>query len=225
MATYSVGQRLMAEFIGTAALVAIVIGSGIMATRLSDDVGVQLLMNAAATVAGLAVLISTLGPVSGAHFNPAVSLLLWRRSELPTNALPGYVGAQVVGATMGALVANVMFGEPVLAWATKERGGLGHYLGEIVATAGLLAIIIASQRFRLKAAMLIPLWIGAAYFFTSSTSFANPAVTFGRMFSDSFAGISPGSVLGFILSQLCATVIVMVALPPSRTTPRSEIHV
>lgn len=225
MTTYSVGPRLMAEFIGTAALVAIVIGSGIMATRLSDDVGVQLLMNAAATVAGLAVLISTLGPVSGAHFNPAVSLLLWRRLDLEANALPGYLAAQIAGAVMGTILANLMFDESVIAWATKERGGLGQYLGEIVATAGLLAIIIASQRFTVKAAMLVPLWIGAAYFFTSSTSFANPAVTLGRMFSDSFAGISPGSVLGFILSQLCATVIVMVALPPSRTTPRSEIHV
>lgn len=214
------GTRLLAEFVGTATLVSIVVGSGIMATRLTEDVALQLAINAAATMAGLAVLITTLAPVSGAHFNPVVSVVMWRRHMLEGRALASFIPAQVAGAIVGAILANAMFGEALVAWSTKERSGFGQYLGELIATSGLLAVIIAAQRFALNAATLVPLWIGAAYFFTSSTSFANPAVTLGRMFSDSFAGIAPASAPGFLVSQIIAAVMVMTVFTVRRTLPQ-----
>lgn len=203
-------RRALGELLGTGLLVTIVVGSGIAAARLSPgDVGLQLLENAAATAAGLAVLIFVFGPVSGAHFNPVVSLAEWwtarrRGGGLSTTELVAYTVAQAVGAIGGAVLANVMFAEPVVAWSTKDRSA-GHLLvGEVVATAGLLLLIAALARTGRTAAApaTIGAYIGSAYFFTSSTSFANPAVTVGRAFSDTFAGISPGSIPGFVGAQL-----------------------
>lgn len=185
-------------------LVTAVVGSGIMATLLTEDVGVQLLMNMVATVLALGMLIWTLGPISGAHFNPAVTLVAAVRREIPAAEAAAYIPAQIVGAVLGAVLANVMFDLPAIEASTRERGGAGVLLGEVVATAGLLWVIGALTRTgngRLGP-VLVPAWIGAAYFFTSSTSFANPAVTVGRAFTDTFTGIAPGSVVPFIAAQL-----------------------
>jgi len=200
-------RRLAAELIGTATLVAIVVGSGIMAQRLTDDVGLQLLANSLATVFGLAVLIIVLGPVSGAHLNPVVTVaerLLTRdaAARRPASEVVGYGFAQCTGAIGGALVANAMF-DVAPAISTTQRHGAGLLIGEVVATAGLVFMIFAllrSQRAALVPAV-VAAWIGSAYWFTSSTSFANPAVTVGRMFSDTFAGIAPGSVPLFVVAQ------------------------
>jgi glycerol uptake facilitator-like aquaporin len=203
-------RRLLAEFLGTGLLVAIVIGSGIAAQRLSpDDTGLQLLQNSLTTVLGLGVLILLLGPVSGAHFNPVVSTVDWalgrrHNTGLPAGDLAAYIGAQILGATGGAVLANLMFELPPVTISDTTRSGLGLWLGEIVATAGLIAVIVAlarTGRATLSAAAVAS-WIGAAYWFTSSTSFANPAVTVARMFSDTFAGITPASVPVFVLAQI-----------------------
>jgi glycerol uptake facilitator-like aquaporin len=203
-------RRLLAEFLGSALLVAVVIGSGIAAAQLSsNDVGLQLLENSIATAFGLAVLILLFGPVSGAHFNPVVSLTDWllgRRTDtgLTTRAMLTYAIVQVAGGFTGALLANAMFDRRIVELSTKERVTPGHLIGEVVATAGLIALIFAmacTGRAALSAAA-VGAYIGAAYWFTSSTSFANPAVTVGRMFSDSFAGIAPTSVLPFIGAQV-----------------------
>jgi glycerol uptake facilitator-like aquaporin len=197
-------RRVLAEYLGTMILVAAVVGSGIMATNLTDDVGVQLLMNMLATVMVLGLLIWTLGPISGAHFNPAVTGVALVRREMAVGEGAAYIPAQIAGAITGAMLANLMFGLPAVEFSTNERSGANLLLGEVVATAGLLWIIGALTRTgsgRLGP-VLVPAWIGSAYFFTSSTSFANPAVTIGRMFTDTFAGIAPASVLPFILAQL-----------------------
>jgi len=204
-----VQRRIAAEFLGTMILVAAVVGSGIMATLLTDDVGVQLLMNMLATVMVLGLLIWTLGPISGAHFNPAVTGVALVRHEIRPAEGAAYIPAQVLGAIVGAILANVMFDLPAIETSTHQRGGTGVLLGEVVATAGLLWIIGALTRTgngRLGP-VLVPAWIGAAYFFTSSTSFANPAVTIGRVFTDTFAGIAPSSVLPFIAAQLLGAAI------------------
>lgn len=222
----SLGRRLFAEFLGTGLLVAIVIGSGIAAQRLSpDDVGLQLLENSIATTLGLAVLIVMLAPVSGAHFNPAVSLADWflMRRTIGGPTLPAvgaYIAAQLAGGIAGAVLANLMFEAPT-AISTTERTGPGLLLGEVVATAGLVTVIFALVRTGRAATLAGPAvgaYIGAAYWFTSSTSFANPAVTVGRIFSDTFAGIEPGSVLPFVLAQLLgaiAGVAIVLALFPA----------
>jgi glycerol uptake facilitator-like aquaporin len=202
-------RRVVAEFLGAMILVAAVVGSGIMATTLTDDVGVQLLMNMLATVLVLGLLIWTLGPVSGAHFNPAVTGVALVRREIPGREAAAYVPAQVGGAIAGAILANLMFDLPAVELSTTVRSGSNLLLGEVVATAGLLWIIGALTRTgngRLGPA-LVPAWIGAAYFFTSSTSFANPAVTIGRAFTDTFAGIAPASVLPFVAAQLVGAAI------------------
>jgi len=207
-------NRVAAELVGTAALVAVVVGSGIQATELSQDVGVQLLANSLATVFGLGVLILLLGPVSGAHFNPVVTLAEWwtgRRGpgSLSLREVAAYVPAQIAGAVGGAILADAMFGEPLVRWSTHDRSA-GHLLiGEIVATAGLVLLIFGLARTdRLRfAPVAVASYIGAAYWFTSSTSFANPAVTIGRAFTDTFAGIAPGSLAGFIGVQLIGGVI------------------
>jgi len=208
-------RRLLAEFLGTGLLVAVVVGSGIAAQRLSpDDTGLQLLQNSLTTVFGLGVLILVLGPVSGAHFNPVVSLVDWwlgrrDRSGLAPAELGGYVAAQVVGGVLGAVLANVMFDLPAGRIATTERASSGIWVAEVVATAGLVLTILAlsrTGRASLSAAAVAS-WIGAAYWFTSSTSFANPAVTAGRMFSDTFAGIAPVSVPAFVLAQLVGAAV------------------
>jgi glycerol uptake facilitator-like aquaporin len=205
----ALARRLFAEFLGTGLLVTVVVGSGIAAQRLSpSDVGLQLLENSTATAFGLAVLILMLGPVSGAHLNPVVSLADWflgRRvaAGLTLPAVGVYTLAQCAGGIGGAVLANVMFDVPTHL-STKDRSSGGHLVGEVVATAGLLLVIFAlarTQRGSL-AALAVGAYIGAAYWFTSSTSFANPAVTVGRMFSDTFAGIAPASVPGFVLMQL-----------------------
>ena len=197
-------RRLAAELTGTGVLVATVIGSGVMATNLTADVALQLLVNALATVAALGVLIATLGPVSGAHFNPVVTFVEAARRDMTAGEAAGYVVAQVVGGLLGAGVANLMFELPVWHASTHQRTGVALWLGEVVATAGLLftiGAIVRTDRGHLGP-VLVPAWIGAAYFFTSSTSFANPAVALARSTSDTFAGIAPGSVPGFVLAQV-----------------------
>jgi len=220
--------KAAAELVGTAALVAVVVGSGIQATELTKDVGLQLLANSMATVFGLGVLITLLGPVSGAHFNPAVTLAEWwtaRRggAGVTLREAAVYVPAQIVGAVAGAILADAMFGEPLAKWSTHDRSAGHLLLGEVVATAGLILLIFGLARTdRLRfAPVAVASYIGAAYWFTSSTSFANPAVTIGRAFTDSFAGIAPGSVAGFIGMQLVGAVVglALVALifMPERT--------
>lgn len=203
-------RRLLAEFMGTALLVCAVVGSGIAAQQLSPhDSGLQLLENSTATVFGLGVLILMLGPVSGAHFNPVVSVADWwagrrRSTGLTAIDLAAYVGAQVLGAVLGAVLANIMFDQRAVQISTHHRVTTGHLVGEVVATAGLIAVIFALARTGRAAmsAAAVAAYIGAAYWFTSSTSFANPAVTIGRIFSDTFAGIAPASVPAFIAAQI-----------------------
>lgn len=194
-------NRLLAEFLGTALLLAIVIGSGIMGARLAaGNVAVALLANTLATMAGLYVLIELFGPVSGAHFNPAVSLVMAARGNLSWAVLLPYVAVQLAGATAGAWLAHAMFDLPILQLSTKVRSGPGQWIAEAVATAGLLLVVLRASQAR--AAAMVACYIGAAYWFTASTSFANPAAAFGRMLSDSFAGIAPASVPGFVIAQL-----------------------
>lgn len=194
-------QKLLAEALRTALLLAVVIGSGIMAERLSaGNAGVALLANTLATVGGLYVLIEVFAPISGAHFNPAVSLVMTLRGELPAAALPGYMAAQLAGAVLGAWLANAMFDLPVLQLSTQLRAGWGPLLGEVVASFGLLLAILRAPAGR--AAAMVAAYIGAAYWFTSSTSFANPAAVAGRLLSDSFAGIAPESAPGFVIAEL-----------------------
>ena len=202
-------RRLAAEFLGTGLLVAAVVGSGIMGETLSDDLAVVLLVNALATVAVLGVLIITLGPISGAHFNPAVTLVAVLRREMAALEAVGYVVVQIMGALAGVALANLMFGLPAWEASTHHRGGTGVLLGEVVATAGLLWVIGAITRTGKGhlGPVLVPAWIGAAYFFTASTSFANPAVTIGRAFTDTFSGIAPASVALFIAFQLAGAAV------------------
>ncbi|MDG4803803.1 MIP/aquaporin family protein [Micromonospora sp. WMMD980] len=218
--TLALPRRATAEFAGTALLVAAVVGSGVAASRLSPtDVGLQLLENAIATALALGALILTFGPVSGAHFNPVVSAVDWwlgRRAGagLATRDLAAYVVAQVAGAITGAVLAHLMFDLPAVAWSRTGRGGGHLWLAEVVATAGLIVLIFALARSgRTSAApAAVGAWIGAAYWFTSSTSFANPAVTVGRAFTDTFAGIAPTSVPGFVAAQLAGDLIAVAAL-------------
>lgn len=202
-------RRHAAETVGVGLLVATVIGSGIMATSLTDDLALALLINAVATVAVLGVLIWTLGPISGAHFNPAVTLVAAVRREMRAIEAVYYIGAQLVGAALGAALANLMFGLPAWHVSTTSRTGPGVLLGEVVATAGLIWVIGALTRTSRGhlGPVLVPAWIGAAYFFTSSTSFANPAVTWGRVFTDTFAGIAPSSAVLFVAAQLVGAAV------------------
>lgn len=210
-------RRLGAEFLGTALLVAVVVGSGIAAQRLSpNDVGLQLLENSIATAFGLTVLILMFGPISGAHFNPVVSAADWllgrlgrakganRSGGLRGVDVAAYTVAQVLGGIAGAELANLMYRVPLGELATTDRTGTHLLIGEVTATAGLIVLIFALARTGrgALAAPAVGAYIGAAYWFTSSTSFANPAVTIGRVFSDTFAGIAPGSVAGFVAAQL-----------------------
>lgn len=205
----ALGRRLLAELVGTGLLVTVVVGSGIAATNLTpDDVGLQLFYNSTATVFGLATLILMFGPVSGAHFNPAVSAVDWWLGRRAGTGLPGrevvaYTAAQTAGAVGGAVLANVMFDLPTR-FATTDRSDWHLWVGEVVATAGLVALIFALARTGRGAwaAPAVGAYIGAAYWFTSSTSFANPAVTVGRSWSDTFAGIEPASVPMFVVAQV-----------------------
>jgi glycerol uptake facilitator-like aquaporin len=199
-------RRLFAETLGTALLLAVVIGSGVMAERLSGgNAAIALLANTLATVGGLYILIEVFGPISGAHFNPAVSGVMAFRGELPKAALLPYVAAQLFGAMLGAWLAHAMFDMSILQFSSKVRSGMGQWLAETVATAGLLLVILRAPAGR--AAAMVASYIGAAYWFTASTSFANPAAAFGRMFSDSFAGIAPASAPGFVIAQLVGAAI------------------
>jgi glycerol uptake facilitator-like aquaporin len=199
-------HRLLGEGLGTALLLAVVIGSGIMAERLAGgNVALALLGNTLATVFGLFVLIEVFGPVSGAHFNPAVSLVMCLRGELPWGLLAFYVLAQLAGAACGAWLAHAMFDLPIWQWSSKLRTGQGQWLAEAVATAGLLLVILRAPANKVSA--LVASYIGAAYWFTASTSFANPAAAFGRMFSDSFAGIAPSSAPAFVAAQLLGALL------------------
>jgi glycerol uptake facilitator-like aquaporin len=201
----ALARRALAELVGTMLLVAVVVGSGIAAQRLSPgDVGLQLFENAAATAAGLVAIILAVGSVSGAHLNPVVSLADRVFGGISTRDLGAYVVAQITGAVAGCMLANLMYDLPAIDWSTKTRSGSGLWLGEIVATAGLLLVIFGVVRSgrRSAAPFAVGAYIGAAYFFTSSTSFANPAVTVGRMFSDTFAGIDPSDVPAFVAFQL-----------------------
>lgn len=196
--------KAVAEFSGTALLVTVVAGSGIMGTNLSQDAGVALLINAFSTIFALALLILVLGPISGAHLNPAVSLVQLATRQQPIRETLAYIPAQVSGAIFGAILANVMFDLPAIQLSAHERISGGTLVGEVIATAGLVALIgVLSSRDQGKfIPFAVAAWIGSAYFFTSSTSFANPAVSIGRAFTDTFAGIAPDSVLPFIAAQL-----------------------
>ena len=217
-------HALLAEGLGTALLLAVVIGSGVMAERLAGgNVALALLANTAATVGGLYVLIEVFGPVSGAHFNPAVSLVLALRGSLPRAWLAPYVIAQLVGAVLGAWLAHAMFGLDLLQLSTRVRSGAGQWLAEAVASFGLLLVVLRAPAGR--AAGLVAAYIGAAYWFTASTSFANPAAAFGRMFSDSFAGIAPASVPGFVAAEFIGALLALLAhraLGAQGTIPASK---
>jgi arsenate reductase len=198
-------RRLLAEFLGSAFLAATVIGSGIAAAQLSPgDTGLQLFENAAATAAGLFTFILMFGPISGAHFNPVVSLVDAAFGGLRRRDVPAYAVAQVGGCVAGAVAANAMYALPAISIATTHRASPSHLFAEVVATVGLLLVIFSLARTRRGslAPAAVGAYIGAAYFFTSSTSFANPAIDVGRMLSDSFAGIAPASVPGFVVAQL-----------------------
>ncbi|MGW4444961.1 aquaporin [Streptomyces sp. NPDC004682] len=232
--TASLARRTAAELVGTGLLVAVVVGSGIQAAELSHDVGVQLLANSLATVFGLGVLILLFGPVSGAHFNPVVTLATWVSARLTLREVAAYVPAQIVGAIGGSVLANAMFAEPPVTFSTRDRYAGHLWLAESVATAGLILLVLGLDR--IGRAALAPAavasYIGAAYWFTSSTSFANPAVTIGRAFTDTFAGIAPASVPPFIAAQLLgaglglAAVVVIYGRPapaaPELVVPHGE---
>jgi arsenate reductase len=226
MGTIALRRRLLAEAAGTGLLVVAVVGSGIMASELSaGDVGLQLLENSITTALALGALILTFGPVSGAHLNPVVSAADWflgRRAGtgLTPRELAGYATAQILGAVGGSILANLMFALPAVDWSGKDRAAGHLWLGEVVATAGLVLLVFALARSgRTNAApAAVGAYIGAAYWFTSSTSFANPAVTIGRAFTDTFAGIAPSSVPAFIAAQLAglaAGVALLLALYPA----------
>lgn len=220
-ATYP--RRLLAEFLGSALLTALVVGSGIMAGQLSpNDTGLQLLENSIATALGLAVIILIFSPVSGSHFNPIVSLADATLGHRSWRDVAGYIPAQILGCISGAMLANVMFGIDPIIFSTKNRQDPAFLIGEVVATAGLVLLIFALARTGRShlAPIAVGSYIGAAYWFTSSTAFANPAIAVGRMFSDTFAGISPAAVPGFIAAEIAGgalgLILVMILFP--RTT-------
>jgi len=207
----STAAKLISEFVGMALLACVVVGSGIMGTNLSSDPGVALLINTISTIFALAILILILGPISGAHFNPAVTLVSLANKTMQTKEALGYIAVQVAGAITGAIVANAMFDLAVIQISQKDRVTTGKLIGEVIATAGLIIVIgVLIDRAQTSVIpVVVAGWIGSAYFFTSSTSFANPAITIGRVFSDTFAGIAPSSVLPFIVAQLIGAVIGM----------------
>lgn len=206
MSSESLWRRLVAESIGSLLLASTVVGSGIMAERLAaGNAAVALLANTAATVAVLAALIALLGPLSGAHFNPAVSLIEALRRRLEPKAIVPYVAVQVAGCIAGAMLAHVMFALPVLQLSSHVRGGIPQLVAESVATFGLILAVIGHRRSE-DTPWMVAAWIGGAYWFTSSTSFANPAITIARSLTDTFSGIRPVDVPGFILAQLLGAI-------------------
>ena len=206
--SFSLTQKLAAEALGTALLLAIVVGSGIMGDALSDDDAIALLGNTLATGAGLVVLIFIFGPVSGAHFNPAVTFAFFLRKEIPARDAALYLAAQLIGAVAGVFLAHAMFDLEILQTSVKARAGIGQALGEATATFGLVLTILGCARFRPdRVAVAVGLFITAGYWFTSSTSFANPAVTVARMLTDTFAGVRPADAPAFIAAQLAAAAL------------------
>ena len=204
-------RRIAAEALGTAALVVAVVGSGIMAERLTDDVALALLCNSLATGAALVVLVAVLGPLSGAHLNPVVTLVAALRRELPLRDASLVVLGQIGGGSLGTLFAHVMFELPAVAWSQHERSGFGQWIAEGVATSGLVAIVIIGGRFRSEAMpWLVGLTITSAYWFTASTSFANPAVTLARTLTDTFSGIRLLDAPGFIAAQCAGALLALV---------------
>lgn len=201
-------RAVLAEFLGTAILIMAVVGSGIAAQRLTDDIGLQLLINAIATVLALGVLITLFVPISGAHFNPVVTAVMLVRRDLSLSLAAAYVAAQVVGGAIGTLLSHAMYDRSLVSTFDGDRSEPGLWLGEIVATAGLVLVVLLASRE--VVALAVPAWIGAAYFFTSSTSFANPAVTIARALTDSFSGIRWGDVPWFVLAQLLGGAIAIV---------------
>jgi glycerol uptake facilitator-like aquaporin len=213
MPEFDLPRRLMAELLGTALLVATVVGSGIMAETLTKDVALQLLCNTLPTGAILVVLISILGPVSGAHFNPAVSLVMALKGDLPVGEAARYVAVQILGGIAGTVIAHAMFGLPLFDFSTKVRTGSAQWLAEAVAAFGLVATILAGVRFNRPAVpWLVGLYITAAYWFTASTSFANPAVAIARSLTNTFSGIRPIDLPGFIASELVGAIIGLVLM-------------
>ncbi len=202
-------RKLIAEFLGTCTLVAVVVGSGTMATNLSADRGVDLLINTLSTVLALGILILVLGPISGAHFNPAVTLSELGQKRIGFNEASLFLVAQFSGGVVGTILANLMFKNPAIFQSHHVRSGANLWLGEVIATAGLLLLIqiLRGQNKLALAPVVLAGWIGSAYFFTSSTSFANPAVTLARGFTDTFSGIALKSVAGFILAQLLGALL------------------
>ena len=202
-------RRTIAELFGTATLLLVVIGSGVMATNLSKDVGVQLTINSAATGLILYILITLLGPISGAHFNPVVTAIQLFKKNITASLAAAYLVAQLVGAVIGVALANFIFNLPIIEISQKDRTGAELFVSEILATAGLVFIIFTAiaQKSEAKIPVLVGAYISAAYFFSSSTSFANPAVTVARTLSDTFAGIAPSSVAPFIAAQILGAVL------------------
>ena len=210
-------KKLIAEYLGTALLLMAIVGSGRMASSLTENIALQLLLNAISASLMLLVIINLFSSISGAHFNPVVSLfqIITRDIDLITGLK--YIVAQILGAISGTIMANAMFENALVSISTYERFRSGTFIGELVATFGLILVVALKSD---RAGVLVPAWIGSAYFFTSSTAFANPAVTLGRVFTESFAGIAPNSVIGFISAQLLALVIAYLFLPA--LTDKSE---
>jgi glycerol uptake facilitator-like aquaporin len=222
MANYDLNQRLAAEALGTAVLVGTVVGSGIMAENLTKDVALQLLCNTLPTGAILVVLITILGPISGAHFNPAVTTVFMLRKDIDWRETGFYVIAQIVGGIVGTIAAHLMFSLPVLEFSQKIRFGGAQWFAEWVATFGLLVTILAGIRFAQNAVpWLVGLYITAAYWFTASTSFANPAVAIARCFTNTFAGIRPVDLPGFIIAEMFGAIVAL-ALMGWLLIPREE---
>ncbi|MGC2834888.1 MAG: MIP/aquaporin family protein [Methylocella sp.] len=222
MANYDLNQRLAAEALGTAVLVGTVVGSGIMAENLTKDVALQLLCNTLPTGAILVVLITILGPISGAHFNPAVSTVFMLRKDIDWRETGFYVIAQIVGGIVGTIAAHLMFSLPVVEFSQKVRFGGAQWFAESVATFGLLVTILAGIRFAQNAVpWLVGLYITAAYWFTASTSFANPAVAIARCFTNTFAGIRPVDLPGFIIAEMFGAIVAL-ALMGWLLIPREE---
>jgi glycerol uptake facilitator-like aquaporin len=213
MNTFDLPRRLVAEALGSAFLVGTVVGSGIMAETLTRDVGLALLGNTIPTGAILVVLITILGPVSGAHFNPAVSLVFTLRGEISGRDCASYILVQILGGIFGTLIAHAMFGLPLIEFSQKVRTGVPQWMAEAVATFGLISTIIAGIRFQRNAvSWLVGLYITAAYWFTASTSFANPAVAIARSLTDTFSGIRPVDLPGFIIAEITSAIVAMMIM-------------
>jgi len=212
----SLQLKLLAEFLGTAVLLAAIVGSGHMVDAITKDIGVALLLNQLAVIFALGVLVALLMPISGAHFNPAVTLAMMSRRTMGATEGFFFMIVQILGAILGTIAAQAMFDLPLVEWSTHERITPGTFLGEMIATAGLVAMIVTAvyQHKSSWLPLLVPAWIGAAYFFTSSTSFANPAVTIGRTFTESFTGIAAGSIAWFIAAQVVGVIIALLLVAP-----------